>query len=154
MCGIAGILLAPASDRRLLRAIEPMSASMRHRGPDASGAWSDPESGVALGHRRLAIVDLSEAGVQPMRSPGGQLVTTYNGEIYGFDELRTQLEARGVRFRGRSDTEVMLAAFEAWGIEPSLQQMAGMFAVALWDQRQRVLHLIRDRMGKKPLYAA
>lgn len=155
MCGIAGILLAPrAADPRRLAAIAAMTASLRHRGPDGEGFWFDRDMGVALGHRRLAIVDLSDAGRQPMISHGESLVITYNGEVYNFAELRPELEAGGHRFTGRSDTEVMLAAFESYGVEAALRRFAGMFAVGLWDRRNRILHLARDRMGKKPLHVA
>ncbi len=155
MCGIAGILLAPhAADPRALAAVGAMAASLHHRGPDGGGVWLDREAGIALGHRRLAIVDLSEAGRQPMLSHGGNLVATYNGEIYNFAALRPELEALGHCFRGHSDTEVMLAAFESFGIEPALRRFAGMFAIGLWDRASRMLHLIRDRLGKKPLYVA
>ncbi len=155
MCGIAGLLLDPSItpvDR--LDAIEAMTTSLRHRGPDGSGFWSDPVAGVALGHRRLAIVDLTEAGHQPMVSHGGGLVTTYNGEIYNLAGQRAALAAKGVRFRGHSDTEVMLAAFADRGLAASLPGFAGMFALAVWDRGARTLHLARDCMGKKPLYIA
>jgi asparagine synthase (glutamine-hydrolysing) len=155
MCGIVGILLAPhAADPRRLAAIEAMAATLRHRGPDGGGTWMDRDAGLALGHRRLAIVDLSEAGYQPMLSRGEDLVMTFNGEIYNFVDLRRELEAVGHRFRGHSDSEVMLAAFESFGIESALKRFAGMFALGLWDRKQRVLHLVRDRLGKKPLYVA
>ena len=154
MCGIAGILLSEAADRRRLGSIGAMTAALRHRGPDGGGIWTDGDAGIALGHRRLAVVDLSAAGHQPMHSPGERLVVTYNGEIYNFAELRSDLQALGCRFRGHGDTEVMLAAFEASGVAASLQRMAGMFALGLWDRTHRVLHLVRDRMGKKPLYVA
>jgi asparagine synthase (glutamine-hydrolysing) len=152
MCGIAGILLPPDGDPHRLAWIEPMTATLRHRGPDADGFWAEPGAGLALGHRRLSIVDLSETGRQPMVSHSGDLVVTYNGEIYNFLELREELQAIGCRFRGTSDTEVMLAAFEHFGIEAALRRFAGMFAMGVWDRRHRVLHLVRDRMGKKPLY--
>ena len=153
MCGIAGILLAPHSaDPRRLKAVRAMAAALRHRGPDGGGIWIDNGAGIALGHRRLAIVDLSEAGHQPMVSHGDGLVMTFNGEVYNFAGLRLELEALGHRFRGHSDTEVMLAAFESLGIETALQRFAGMFALGLWDRKARVLHLVRDRLGKKPLY--
>jgi asparagine synthase (glutamine-hydrolysing) len=112
----------------------------------------DAEAGVALGHRRLSILDLSALGHQPMRSDDGRYLMVFNGEIYNFAELRRDLEARGHAFRGHSDTEVMLAAFVAWGIVPTVQRMAGMFAFALWDRQARLLHLARDRFGEKPLY--
>ncbi|MCW3474797.1 asparagine synthase (glutamine-hydrolyzing) [Limobrevibacterium gyesilva] len=155
MCGIVGILLAPqAADPRRLAVVEAMADMLRHRGPDGGGLWADSDAGVALGHRRLAIVDLSEAGRQPMRSHDASLVITYNGEIYNFPELRTELESLGHEFHGHSDTEAMLAAFESFGIEAALGRFAGMFALGLWDRKRRVLHLVRDRMGKKPLYVA
>ncbi|MER8833117.1 asparagine synthase (glutamine-hydrolyzing) [Mesorhizobium sp. M0045] len=155
MCGIAGILLASDSaDTRPLRAIEQMTAALRHRGPDGEAFWVNCESGVAFGHRRLAIVDLSEAGRQPMHSESGRYVITFNGEIYNFRDLRRELESTGHHFRSASDTEVMLAAIESWGLEKALTRFAGMFALGLWDLRTRTLHLARDRMGKKPLYIA
>ena len=155
MCGIAGILLAPnAANPRRLREIAGITAALRHRGPDGDGFWIDREAGVAFGHRRLNIIDLSEAGRQPMISHDGNLVATYNGEIYNFPKLRREFEAEGHYFVGGSDTEVMLAAFESFGIEAALDRFAGMFAIGLWDRRNRVLHLIRDRLGKKPLHVA
>ncbi len=154
MCGIAGILLAPRADPGRLAPIRAMTASLYHRGPDSDGLWTDPDAGIALGHRRLAIVDLSEAGRQPMASHDGGLIASYNGEIYNFQEMRRELCALGHRFEGGSDTEIMLAAFAAFGIEAALEKFAGMFAVGLWDRRERALHLVRDRLGKKPLYVA
>lgn len=155
MCGIAGILLAPhAADPRRLAAVEAMTASLHHRGPDGDGVWIDRDAGIALGHRRLAIVDLSDAGRQPMLSHGEGLVMTYNGEVYNFAGLRSELQSLGHSFRGHSDSEVMLAAFERFGIEAALGQLAGMFALAVWDRQGRILHLVRDRLGKKPLYVA
>ncbi|SFN87950.1 asparagine synthase (glutamine-hydrolysing) [Mesorhizobium sp. NFR06] len=155
MCGIAGILLAPnATDPKSLEAIGRMTASLRHRGPDGEGLWVDRDAGIALGHRRLAIVDLSSAGRQPMRSASGRYVITFNGEIYNFRDLRRELEGAGRQFHGTGDTEVMLAAIESWGLEAAVKRFAGMFAFALWDLETRTLHLARDRMGKKPLYVA
>ncbi|MET3580497.1 asparagine synthase (glutamine-hydrolyzing) [Mesorhizobium robiniae] len=155
MCGIAGILLAADSaDTKPLRAIEQMTAVLHHRGPDGQGFWTNREAGVAFGHRRLAIVDLSEAGRQPMLSESGRYVITFNGEIYNFRDLRRELESTGHRFRGASDTEVMLCAIENWGLDKALTRCAGMFAFGLWDLKTRTLHLARDRMGKKPLYIA
>jgi len=153
MCGIAGVLLAASpSDPRELNAVRRMADLLAHRGPDGCGVWMDQDAGIALSHRRLAIVDLSEAGSQPMASHSGRYVATYNGEIYNFGDLRRDLEAAGCNFNGGSDTEVMLSAFERLGIERSLGRFAGMFACGIWDRADRVLHLIRDRMGKKPLY--
>jgi len=154
MCGIAGILLVKAANPRQLGAIDAMAATLDHRGPDGEGLWIDREGGIALGHRRLAIVDLSDAGHQPMLSESENLVITFNGEVYNFATLKPDLAAKGHRFRGTSDTEVMLAAFESYGIEDALKQFSGMFAAGVWDRRRRVLHLVRDRMGKKPLYIA
>jgi asparagine synthase (glutamine-hydrolysing) len=154
MCGIVGILLNPAANRRRLAAIDAMTETLHHRGPDGRGLWLDREGGIALGHRRLAIVDLSDAGHQPMLSDDENLVITFNGEIYNFTDLRKGFEARGNRFCGNSDTEVMLAAFERHGIEEALKRFSGMFAAGIWDRKHRVLHLVRDRMGKKPLYIA
>jgi asparagine synthase (glutamine-hydrolysing) len=154
MCGIAGILLTRAANPRHLAAIDAMAATLNHRGPDGKGIWLDRDGGIALGHRRLAIVDLSDAGHQPMLSTDESLVMTFNGEIYNFNGLRPGLAAKGHRFRGNSDTEVMLAAFENYGLEEALKQFSGMFAAGVWDRKYRVLHLVRDRMGKKPLYVA
>jgi asparagine synthase (glutamine-hydrolysing) len=154
MCGIAGILITRATNPRNLAAIDAMAATLHHRGPDSGGVWLDRDSGIALGHRRLAIVDLSDAGHQPMLSADENLVMTFNGEVYNFASLRPVLEAKGHRFRGNSDTEIMLAAFESYGIEEALKQFSGMFAAGVWDRKHRVLHLVRDRMGKKPLYVA
>lgn len=155
MCGIAGIL----SYQRATDAIDPsavvrMTDAMRSRGPDGEGFWSDRRAGITLGHRRLAIIDLTEAGHQPMHSPNGRFVITFNGEIYNFRELRHQLTGLGYLFQGGSDTEVLLAAIESWGLEKALRNSNGMFAIGVWDRKTRTLHLARDRMGKKPLYVA
>lgn len=149
MCGIVGLVQHARGD--LAASLAPMSAALHHRGPDDSGAWFDIASRVGLGHRRLSILDLSPEGRQPMPSPSGRFIITFNGEIYNFAELKAALRDR-YPFRGGSDTEVMLAAFEEWGIERSLERFVGMFAVAVWDQRDRTLTLARDRMGEKPLY--
>jgi asparagine synthase (glutamine-hydrolysing) len=133
-------------------AVEEMAGTLRRRGPDDADAWVDPEAGVAFGHQRLSIIDLSSSGRQPMVSRSGRYVVTYNGEIYNFGELRDQLSSKGERFRGTSDTEVMLAAFEQWGVPGALVRMNGMFAFGLWDRRDRKLTIARDRIGEKPLY--
>ena len=131
-----------------------MARLIESRGPDDAGEWADPDAGIALGHRRLSIVDLSPRGRQPMVSAGGTLVIAYNGEIYNFRELRTELEGAGASFRGDSDTEVLLEACAAWGIERALGRCIGMFAIALWDCASHRLYLARDRLGIKPLYWA
>ena len=153
MCGIAGFLVHHPQQRDLLLSIlTAMACSLRHRGPDAQGVYVDEHDGVGLANRRLAITDRSSAGAQPMRSSCGRYTLTYNGEIYNFQQLRRELEGSGHRFRGGSDTEVLLAASARWGLHGALQRCHGMFAFALWDSRDRTLHLARDRLGKKPLY--
>lgn len=129
-----------------------MIDALRHRGPDMGDVWSDAEAGVALGFRRLAIIDLSPAGHQPMHSADGRFVMTYNGEIYNYRELAEDLRGRGHSFRGSSDSEVMLELFARDGVEETLPRLVGMFAIALWDRQERRLWLIRDRLGIKPLY--
>lgn len=153
MCGIAGISSWRSGDR-LAELAERMAASLVHRGPDGRGIWIDEERGVALSHRRLSILDLSPHGHQPMASASGRYVIVYNGEIYNFVQIRDELCAAGAApaWRGHSDTEVFLAAFEAWGIEPTLRRAVGMFAIALWDKASQTLTLARDRIGEKPLY--
>lgn len=131
-----------------------MADCIAHRGPDDHGLWVDADAGLALTHRRLSIVDLSPAGHQPMISANGRFVIIFNGEIYNFQDLRPELEARGIKFRGHSDTEVMLEAFAAYGIAPTIKRLIGMFSIAVWDRRERTLTLIRDRLGIKPLYWA
>src|ERR1039458_4386434 len=156
MCGIAGFIAGRAQGAA--RSIDDLAASMsetvRHRGPDDDGVWIDAEAGVALVHRRLFIVDLSPAGDQPMVSADGRYVIIYNGEVYSHEEIRPSLTARGVSFRGHSDTEVMLESFAAFGVEATLRRLIGMFTIALWDRRERTLTLVRDRLGIKPLYWA
>lgn len=142
------------SREALLDAVVPMTRRLRHRGPDGEGYWLEPELGVALGHRRLAILDLTPAGHQPMESRSGRYVIAFNGEIYNFRALRAQLDAEGRAppWRGHSDTEVLLAGIEAWGMDALLDKANGMFAMAVWDRRERRLTLARDRFGEKPLY--
>jgi asparagine synthase (glutamine-hydrolysing) len=151
MCGIAGI--AAWHPSALGAEVQRMAQVLAHRGPDDEGMWSDEEAGVALGQRRLAIIDLSPQGHQPMLSASGRYVLSFNGEIYNFAALRERLETRGpVSWRGHSDTEVLLACIEAWGIERTLECAVGMFAISLWDRQTRSLTLARDRLGEKPLY--
>ncbi len=152
MCGITGFIdfARQTSDESGLAIAETMAAAIRHRGPDDGGIWSDAAHGVFLAHRRLSIVDLSAAGRQPMASLSGRYIIVFNGEVYNHGEIRQQLAS--VAWRGNSDTEVMLAAIEQWGLESALQQFVGMFAFALWDRQTASLTLVRDRFGEKPLY--
>lgn len=156
MCGLVGFLGGRWSSdgRHISTLLDRMNGCIRHRGPDHGAVWLDEEHGVALAHRRLAIVDLSPAGDQPMLSPSGRYVIVYNGEIYNHMAIRRQLDAAGHSFewRGHSDTETLLAAIEVWGTSEALQRAIGMFAFALWDRRDRQLTLARDRIGEKPLY--
>lgn len=154
MCGVTGFIDFTKTTKRenLLEIVGRMSDRLVHRGPDDYGAWVDEKCGIALGFRRLAIIDLSIEGRQPMVSADGRYTAVFNGEIYNFPELREELEALGHRFRGHSDTEVMLAAFVQWEIEETLKRLNGMFAIAVWDAQSEELTLIRDRVGKKPLY--
>lgn len=154
MCGIAG-LFCPSSvegNTVLERQAVAMSDAIAHRGPDGSGLWSDPAAGLALAHRRLAIVDLTPSGAQPMLSANGRWVISYNGEIYNADDLRRLPELAGVAWRGTSDTEVILESVAQRGLDRTLADINGMFAIALWDRESRTLHLVRDRMGIKPLF--
>jgi asparagine synthase (glutamine-hydrolysing) len=154
VCGIAGFwnTSKQTSTESLQLEVQQMSNTLLHRGPDDDGTWVDAGVGIALGHRRLSILDLSPEGRQPMHSACGRYVIVFNGEIYNFLELRRELESLGHHFRGRSDTEVMLASFSQWGLEWAVQRFNGMFAFALWNREDRVLHLGRDRLGEKPLY--
>jgi len=157
MCGLTGFLdMQRATGADALTAqVQIMSDAIRHRGPDGAGAWVDADAGVALGHRRLAILDLSAEGHQPMVSASGRYVIVFNGEIYNFAALRDEMQHTGVPtpvWRGHSDTEIMLAVIERHGVELALQQLNGMFALAIWDRDARELWLARDRAGEKPLY--
>ena len=153
MCGLAGIFSSGRwSPEELRRITLRMSDAIAHRGPDDEGVWVDATAGIGLGFRRLAIVDLSEQGHQPMRSASGRYVIIFNGEVYNHRALRRELESSGCAFRGHSDTEVILAAFEQWGIERAVRRFIGMFAIAVWDVSQQTLCLIRDRLGIKPLF--
>src|SRR6185437_9364864 len=149
MCGLTGYWATVREPT--IRAIEPMCRAIEHRGPDDEGIWSAPDFGPALGFRRLAIIDVSPAGHQPMASATGRYLVVFNGEIYNFAALRASL-GDNIQWRGHSDTEVMLAAIERWGVKTAIEKCSGMFAIALWDRQERALHLVRDRLGEKPLY--
>ena len=154
MCGLTGVFDSAGrlAGAELGSLVQAMADQLTHRGPDDAGIWADAERGIALGHRRLSIIDLSPAGHQPMVSSSGRTVMVYNGEVYSYREMRRELAAEGIDFRGDSDSEVILEAFERWGIERTLERMIGMFAIALWDRHTSSLTLIRDRLGIKPLY--
>src|SRR2546428_4275865 len=155
MCGLVGFLQAPDEAELLLsQHARRMADTLIHRGPDDSGVWADATAGIALGFRRLAILDLSPTGHQPMCSSDGRYVAVFNGEIYNYRDLRIELEQCGAHFRGTSDTEVILEGASLWGAEATIPRLWGMFAIALWDRKQRTLFLIRDRLGKKPMYYA
>ncbi|SDT95765.1 asparagine synthase (glutamine-hydrolysing) [Pseudomonas pohangensis] len=154
MCGLSGFLQGRSSSFSLATTIEGMTERLIHRGPDETGVWVDESIGLALGHRRLAVLELSPAGAQPMHSAGGRFVLAFNGEIYNHLALREQLAVEGATpaWLGHSDTETLLACFERWGIQKTLQQTVGMFSIAVWDVQGLILHLARDRFGEKPLY--
>ncbi len=155
MCGVGGLWDRQGrlpSAAALAQQAQAMAAALAHRGPDDQGVWVDGAAGLALAHRRLAVIDLSPAGRQPMASATGRWVVVFNGEVYNFRALRQELGELGHRFVGGSDTEVMLAAFEEWGLPAALTRFVGMFAFAAWDGQERRLWLARDRLGKKPLY--
>ena len=155
MCGIAGFITAPASAIELKTITKKMVDMIVHRGPDDNGIWVDENCQIALGHQRLSILDLSSAGHQPMHSACDRFVMVFNGEIYNHLAIRSKLQAtnqESLDWRGHSDTETLLAAIVEWGIEKTLKECVGMFAVVLWDKEENVLTLFRDRMGEKPLY--
>ena len=154
MCGFAGVLSSgcePLNVEDFRELLTRMGATLAHRGPDADGVWLEAQAGIGFAHRRLSIIDLSEAGRQPMASACGRFVIAYNGEIYNFTELRPELESAGYPFRGRSDTEVLLEAIAHWGVRETLSKLVGMFAFALWDRREKRLTLVRDRLGIREL---
>src|SRR6056297_2570158 len=144
MCGFAGYLVSPGElEETMLAQVGAMAEAISYRGPDSRGHWADPKAGIAFGHLRLAIVDLTEAGAQPMVSPSGRGVLVYNGEIYNHEDIRAELAAAGHApdWRGHSDTEVLLAGVEFWGLEKTLTKVIGMFAIAVWDRETRRMTL-------------
>lgn len=154
MCGFTGFINTSSQARRsdMQARARAMADTLRHRGPDDGQVWMDDETPLVFAFRRLAIIDLSAEGRQPMVSASGRYTIVFNGEIYNFLELRKELERAGVQFRGRSDTEVILAAAEHWGLNQTLQKINGMFALVVWDKKERKINFARDRLGKKPLY--
>jgi len=156
MCGIAGFLdhSRELSGHNMQSITKSMVETLKHRGPDHQGIWIDEECGLALGHQRLSIIDLSEAGNQPMISRDSRYVISYNGEIYNASEMGNELKKTGIKFKGHADTEVLIEAFSHWGIRDTLKKLIGMFAFALWDRKKKELTLCRDRIGIKPLYWA
>ena len=152
MCGIVGHYSTSENKEFNISEVNKMMDSIQHRGPDARGLWADEGGHLTLGHVRLSILDLSENGSQPMHSYRQNFVISFNGEIYNFIELKKKLLLLNIKFKSSSDTEVLLTAFDTWGIEKTLSQIEGMFAIALWNKREKKLFLIRDRMGEKPLF--
>ena len=154
MCGLAGFLLGHGAGGDPRQVLGAMTDAIIHRGPDSQGHWLDAASGIALGHRRLAVLDLSPAGAQPMQSASGRFVLVFNGEIYNHLDLRREMQnaETAPRWVGHSDTETLLAGFDRWGVHATLVRVVGMFAFAVWDQSERSLTLGRDRLGEKPLY--
>jgi len=153
MCGIVGFVRFEHQDNFSFKeVVSLMTNTLTHRGPDAAGIWLDEKVGIALGHRRLSILDLRPSGSQPMVSESGRYVIVFNGEVYNFQQLKQELAGKNIKWRGSSDTEVMLAAFEAFGVKEAVKKFIGMFAFALWDRQEHRLYLLRDRLGIKPLY--
>ena len=154
MCGITGFCTFDNKNnfKELNNIINKMSNSLHHRGPDDKGVWIDSDNGVALGHKRLSIIDLSKSGHQPMISNNGRYVISFNGEIYNYKKLKKDLKETGYIFKSKSDTEVILSAIEKWGIINSLKKFDGMFAFGIWDRKKNELWLSRDKIGEKPLY--
>ena len=156
MCGLTGFLSdSSIKFKNFSNQLKPMVDSISHRGPDDDGFWIDKKSRVAIGHRRLSVLDLSFAGHQPMRSSSGRYVIAFNGEIYNHLNLRERLDIEldnSIKWVGHSDTETLLSCFEVWGIDATLKEISGMFAIALYDTKHNSFYLIRDRMGEKPLY--
>ena len=151
MCGLAGFANAALHPAEAQALLQRLARCMVHRGPDGEGTLWHADDRVGLAHRRLSVIDTSTAGAQPMESASGRLAIVFNGEIVNAPELAESLRGRGVRFRGHSDTEVLLEAIEAWGLGAALERAAGMFAFAVHDRQARTLDLVRDRLGIKPV---
>ena len=152
MCGIVGAVHKNLKEEEWQENLLRMTNTLIHRGPDDHGVWCDPVAGIGLGFRRLSIIDLSMEGHQPMASHCGRYMMVFNGEIYNYLEIKKELSSYNIPFKGTSDTEIFLAAISQWGLSRTLKQVNGMFAVALFDKKAQQLNLIRDRIGKKPLY--
>ena len=152
MCGIAGLLAPDFSAEQAEVIAGEMILMLHHRGPDGGGLWRSQSVNLVLGHRRLAIQDLSDSGKQPMHSASKRYTIVFNGEIYNFKEISADLQHSGHHFKGHSDTEVLLASIEEWGLTQAVKKFVGMFAFVLWDAKENTLHLCRDRLGEKPLY--
>ena len=155
MCGLCGLSFVSTDELNNAKIFgENLSSSLIHRGPDDAGIWYDKSNGIGIGHRRLSILDLSSAGHQPMDSSNGGFVIAFNGEIYNHLDIRAEIENldKKINWRGHSDTETILAAFEVFGVEESIKKFIGMFAFSLWDRKRKVLTLARDRVGEKPMY--
>ena len=154
MCGFVGVVYDDTrSKEHLIDVADRMLAQIKHRGPDSYGIWSNEQGGIVLGHQRLSIIDLSENGNQPMQSKSTRFIISYNGEVYNFKELKKELDEYNYgEWDGESDTEIILAAIEHWGIEKAVSKFIGMFCFAIWDNEKELLHIVRDRMGIKPVY--
>ena len=153
MCGISGLIaLTSRPQDEIYNTLSNVTNSIAHRGPDAQQIWCDREIPLALGHRRLAIIDLTDDGLQPMHSHDGRYTMVFNGEFYNFQDIKEELSTHNILYKGHSDTEVIVNAISNWGLEKTLQKARGMFAFALWDKIEKRLYLVRDRLGKKPLY--
>ena len=155
MCGFAGFIDNSLQSNVLLDVqLKKMAEAISHRGPDDQGFWADKNIGIGLAHTRLSIIDLTEAGSQPMQSVSNRFIVSFNGEIYNHQEIRKKLQTIAGKdsWRGHSDTETLIEAIDSWGLEKTLQLLKGMFAFALYDKKKNVIYIARDRLGEKPLF--